>query len=70
MQIFKSKYVYHLCTIFGLIMLESPIILAANRVEPMIFGFPFLISWVLFWWLFCCVVLYIAYRTNWGKNKE
>ncbi|MBT2600488.1 MULTISPECIES: DUF3311 domain-containing protein [Oceanobacillus] len=51
-------------------MLESPIILAANRVEPMIFGFPFLISWVLFWWLFCCVVLYIAYRTNWGKNKE
>lgn len=54
----------------GLIMLESPIVLLANSIEPVLFGLPFLIVWVLFWWAFCTIMFYIAYKTNWGKPKK
>jgi len=55
--------------IIGLLMLESPIILLANSIEPIIFGFPFLVAWVLFWWAFCTIIFFIAYKMNWGKQK-
>lgn len=54
----------------GLFMLESPIILLANRIEPMIFGVPFLVAWVFIWWAFCTVVLYVAYKLNWGLGRK
>lgn len=63
----KKRYVFTTLIILGLIMMESPIILLANRVEPFILGMPFLIFWVLFWWLFCTIVFLIAYRANWGR---
>lgn len=66
----KLGVFFHVATIFGILMAESPIILAANRIEPMIFGIPFLLNWVLFWWLFCTIILLIAYRKNWGKSKS
>ncbi|SFE58541.1 DUF3311 domain-containing protein [Alteribacillus iranensis] len=57
-------------SIFGLIMMESPLLLAANRVEPFIFGFPFLVAWILFWWAFCTILFFIAHKMNWGKPKS
>ncbi|WP_184404167.1 DUF3311 domain-containing protein [Geomicrobium halophilum] len=51
-------------------MLESPIILLANRIEPTIFGLPFLIAWVLIWWSFCTIIFFIAYKLNWGRGKK
>ncbi|WP_449354210.1 hypothetical protein ACUL41_13035 [Virgibacillus natechei] len=61
---------FHVSTIIGLLMLESPIILLANNIEPMFFGVPFLISWVLFWWAFCTIIFFIAYMKNWGKTTN
>lgn len=54
----------------GLIMLESPILLLANSIEPVLLGFPFLIVWVLFWWAFCTIMFFIAYKMDWGKSKN
>ena len=34
----------------------------ANRLEPRIFGFPFLLVWIFFWVLFAPVCLYGVYR--------
>lgn len=48
-------------------MVESPIILAANRIEPTVFGIPFLLVWVLLWWAFCTAVFAIAHLVGWGK---
>lgn len=36
--------------LFSFFMLESPIIMLANRIEPMLMGIPFLLVWNLFWW--------------------
>ncbi len=54
--------------VLGLIMMESPVILWANKVNPMVLGMPFLLFWVLLWWAFCTVVLLIAFKLNWGKK--
>lgn len=60
---------FHGAAILGLIMLVSPIMLLGNSIEPMIFGIPFLLVWVLFWWLFCTIIFLIAYLTDWGNKK-
>ena len=36
--------------LFSFFMLESPLIMLANRIEPMVMGLPFLLVWNLFWW--------------------
>lgn len=66
----KSTVFFHTAVIFGLIMLETPIVLLANNIEPVVFGLPFLIFWVLFWWLFCTIIFLIAYIKKWGKKNS
>lgn len=64
----SKRIVYTILIIIGLIMLEGPFILLANRIEPMILGMPFLLFWTLLWWFICTLVFFIAYQTNWGKK--
>ncbi|KPQ31059.1 hypothetical protein [Halomonas sp. HL-93] len=53
--------------IFSFLMLESPVIMLANRIEPMVLGIPFLIVWNLFWWFVLTALFLVAYFTNWGS---
>lgn len=67
----KSKrWIFIAATVVGLVMLESPIILAANTFEPTILGFPFLVSWVIFWWAFCTINFLVAHIYDWGDSKK
>lgn len=66
----KLRVFFIAATIFGIIMMESPTILWANRVEPTVLGFPFLLAWVLFWWAFCTAVFLVAHLMNWGKPRN
>jgi hypothetical protein len=38
-------------------------------VDPFIFGLPFIYGYILIWWAFMCIVMFIAYRTNWGDKS-
>lgn len=53
--------------LFSFIMLESPIIMLANRIEPMVMGLPFLLVWNLLWWFVLTALFLVAYFTNWGS---
>lgn len=53
--------------ILGFLMLESPAIMLANRIEPMLMGLPFLLVWNLFWWFVLTALFLVAYLTNWGS---
>ncbi|MEN1758960.1 hypothetical protein [Anoxynatronum sibiricum] len=53
--------------ILGIAAIEFPGILFINRIEPSFLGMPFLYGFVLLVWAYLCVVLWIAYRINWGK---
>lgn len=53
--------------LFSFFMLESPIIMLVNRIEPMFMGIPFLLVWNLFWWFVLTALFLVAYFTNWGS---
>ena len=40
---------YIIFTCFILLMLIFPVFSIANKAEPLIFGMPFIMVWVLFW---------------------
>ena len=35
-----------------------------NRLEPRIFGLPFILAWIIAWWLLTAVLMYIIYRSE------
>ncbi|MGQ9759452.1 MAG: hypothetical protein ACUVQ5_02620 [Candidatus Methanomethylicaceae archaeon] len=43
-----------------------PILTVANRIEPTILGMPFLVAWILIWWLIASVVAIIAAWKVWN----
>lgn len=54
--------------ILGFAALEFPGILFVCQItRPFIFGLPFLYGYVLIGWVYMCLVLFIAYLTDWGK---
>jgi len=55
--------------LFSFIMLESPLIMLANRIEPTVMGLPFLLVWNLFWWFVLTALFLVAYFTNWGSPE-
>lgn len=55
--------------LLGFVMLESPMIMIANKVDPMVMGVPFLFVWNLGWWAFLTGLFLVAYLTNWGSGS-
>ncbi|WZL73489.1 hypothetical protein QBE52_01790 [Clostridiaceae bacterium 35-E11] len=53
--------------ILGFAIMEFPGIYFINRIEPMILGMPFIYGFTMIMWAYMCIVLLIAYKTNWGK---
>lgn len=61
---------YWTIIIAGLAAVQFPGILFYHDVaEPRIFGMPFIYGFNALIWLFLCVVLFIAYRTRWGRPR-
>lgn len=55
--------------IIGLCAVEFPgILFAGNRIYPFIFGLPFLYGYVLCGWAYMCIVVFYAYKTEWGRK--
>jgi hypothetical protein len=57
--------------LIGFLFMEFPGVLFFKDISsPSILGLPFIYGYILCWWVFMCVVLFIAYKTNWGSNGE
>src|SRR5690554_4950452 len=54
--------------LLGFVMLESPMIMIVNKIDPMIMGAPFLFVWNLGWWAFLTGLFLLAYLMNWGSS--
>lgn len=53
----------------GFAAIEIPgIFFVCDRIYPFIFGFPFLYGYVILCWLYMCIILFIGFRTSWGKK--
>lgn len=53
---------------FGLI--EFPGIYLINRIEPMLFGMPFLYGFVFLTWVGLCGILFYCLISDWGSNQS
>lgn len=56
--------------ILGFAIMEFPGIFFINRVEPMIFGLPFIYGFIIIMWAIMCILFYIGYKTSWGRGSD
>lgn len=53
----------------GFSAIEFPGIFFINRIEPTIFGLPFIYGFTLIVWSYLCVLMYVGYRMKWGYSN-
>ena len=56
--------------VIGFMIMEFPGVFFINRIEPMIFGMPFIYGFTVSMWARMCVILLVGYKTNWGKGAS
>ena len=63
----KAKVLW-IAIIIPFLFMEFPgVFFFQHMTTPYIFGFPFIYGWILIWWAVLCVVIGIAYFSNWGE---
>ena len=53
--------------------IEFPGIFFINRIEPRIFGLPFIYGFTLIIWFFLCILMLVGFKLKWGyqdKNRK
>lgn len=56
--------------IIGLAIVQFPgILFYHDMAEPRILGMPFIYGFNLLIWFGLCVVLFVAYKTHWGRPR-
>lgn len=65
-----STRLFWILIVLGFAVMQFPGIFFINRIDPMIFGMPFIYGFTIIMWAYMCVVLFLAYRFNWGKGKD
>ena len=67
----KLTILYVILLLVGFCFMEFPgVFFFKDMVDPFIFGFPFIYGYIICWWIYMCVILFIAFMTNWGYKKE
>lgn len=65
-----KKKVIIVLLLIALMFMEFPGVFFFRNIEsPYLFGMPFIYGYMLICWAFICVVLFVAYKTNWGEGK-
>ena len=56
--------------VIGFLAMEFPGVLFFKDIaEPYIFGLPFAYGFMLLGWIYMCVILFWAYKCNWGEDE-
>lgn len=66
----KVKRKIWVLLLVGFVLIEFPGIFFINRIQPFIFGMPFIYGFVLFVWVYMCIVLFYAFRKKWGEKSD
>jgi uncharacterized membrane protein len=66
----KTKMIWALL-IAGFGLMEFPgVFFFQDKLTPFIFGFPFIYGYIICGWIYMCLVLLYAYKTNWGRPQS
>lgn len=66
----KGILVLWILIIVGFSAIEFPGIFFINRIEPTIFGLPFIYGFTLIVWFYLCILMYVGYKMKWGITKD
>ncbi|WP_027398806.1 hypothetical protein [Anaerovorax odorimutans] len=56
--------------IIGFCAMEFPgVLFFGYKAYPFVFGIPFIYSYIFFCWIYMCIIIFYAYKTNWGKSS-
>ena len=67
----KKTKVIMVLLLIGFMFMEFPgVFFFKDMAEPRLFGFPFIYGYILICWAAMCVILFIAYRLNWGMPAD
>ncbi|MDD5986443.1 MAG: hypothetical protein PUC26_01270 [Eubacteriales bacterium] len=57
--------------LIGFLCMEFPGVLFFKDIAgPRIFGLPFAYGFMILGWIYMCVILFWAYKVNWGEIKD
>ncbi|MDO4544760.1 MAG: hypothetical protein Q4C25_01260 [Bacillota bacterium] len=57
--------------LIGFCVMEFPGVLFFKDIaEPRIFGLPFAYGIMLIGWVYMCIILFWAYKCNWGEDVK
>lgn len=67
----KKSWIILLLVLFGFGAMEFPgVFFIQNKIEPKIFGIPFIYGYMICCWVYMCLVFFYAYKMNWGRNVK
>jgi len=66
---YPGRTVIWVLLVIGFMIMEFPGVYFFNRIDPMILGLPFIYSFTIIMWAIMCLILLVAYLTNWGRGR-
>jgi len=64
------KKTLYVLILIGFLIMEFPGVYFFNRIDPQIFGLPFIYGFNIIMWAVMVILMFIGYKTNWGKGKD
>jgi predicted membrane protein len=66
----KGIFLLWALIILAFASIEFPGIFFINRIEPRIFGLPFIYGFTLIIWFILCVLMFVGYKLKWGYGDK
>ncbi|GHT79872.1 hypothetical protein FACS1894130_09920 [Spirochaetia bacterium] len=66
----RIKTVLYVLIFIGFLLMEFPGVYFFNRIDPMIFGLPFIYGFNIIMWAVMVILMFIGYKTNWGRGSD
>ena len=57
--------------LIGFGAMEFPgVLFFGHRAYPFVFGLPFIYAYMIACWVYMCIVMFYAYKSNWGRAPK
>ena len=57
--------------VLGFLCMDFPgVLFFRDMAEPRIFGLPFAYGYMILGWIYMCIILFWAYKCNWGEDNK
>jgi len=69
-KIYPGRAALYVLIIVCFSLMELPGVYFFNRIDPFIFGLPFIYGFNIIMWAVMVTLMFIGYITNWGRGAK